>query len=363
MLFLGPIPRMLISLLLTLLGPSYPIVNGIRIWPYTSTTYHTTQFTIDGAVSSSSSWTTILETEGGSYTSIASKPFQRLRLTSYKTGTTSTYVNELQFLVCNNGNPTTIDYPQTTYQFYHTYEQVEIAPTTYGFNGCSISPSLPDGMSIDANTCTISGSSSASSTQTYTVTSTVTSPSVTATLTITFTECSGTLYKIIRTYKTNPQNEYFRIRDSSNDNILYEIESGHSHSASTDWTHYLCITVDRFDVAFYSTSTYWYSGSYYYMYYMLPDGEEEMVLKGRYDSNENNESNFYLRRPSISVLEQWYYKMDEVPTNWFGDDTSGWSQAARGTFPDSTNRIQLYKKTFNIASLNEVSGLIVSIRY
>ncbi|KAK8807821.1 hypothetical protein WA171_000770 [Blastocystis sp. BT1] len=354
-------------------GPSYPIVNGVRIWPYTSITYHTTQFMIEGAMSSSSSWDTILETKGGSYTSsvwrqwetvaVASKPFQRLRLTSYKTGTTSTYVNELQFLVCNNGNPSTIDYPQTTYQFYHTSEQVEITPTTYGFSGCSISPSLPSGVSIDANTCTISGSSSASSTQTYTVTSTVVSPSVTATLTITFTECYGTLYKIVRTYKTNPQYEYFRIRDSSNDDILYEINSGHSHSAGQDWTHYLCLNVDRFDVAFYSTSNYWYSGSYYYMYYMLPDGEEEMVLKGRYDNYENNESNFYLRRPSINHSEQWYYKMSEVPTNWFGDDTSGWSQAARGSFPTSTNRIQLYKKTFNIASLNEVSGLIVSIRY
>ncbi|KAK8802563.1 hypothetical protein WA171_006242 [Blastocystis sp. BT1] len=36
-----------------------------------------------------------------------------------------------------------------------------------------------------------------------------------------------------------------------------------------------------------------------------------------------------------------------------------WSQAARGSFPNSTNRIQLYKKTFNIASLNEVYGVIV----
>ncbi|KAK8802899.1 hypothetical protein WA171_006570 [Blastocystis sp. BT1] len=96
---------------------------------------------------------------------------------------------------------------------------------------------------------------------------------------------------------------------------------------------------------------------------MLPEGEEEMVVKGRYDGYQKNVHNVYVRRPSINHSEQWYYKMGEVPTNWHNADTSGWQQAARGSFPTSTNRIQLYKKTFNIASLNEVSGLIVSIRY
>ncbi|KNB41174.1 hypothetical protein JH06_5984, partial [Blastocystis sp. subtype 4] len=95
---------------------------------------------------------------------------------------------------------------------------------------------------------------------------------------------------------------------------------------------------------------------------MLPEGEQEMVVKGRYDGNQGNVHNVYVRRPSINHSEQWYYKMSEVPTNWHNSDTSGWQQAAKGSFPASSNRIQLYKKTFNIASLNEVSGLIVSIR-
>ena len=41
--------------------------------------------------------------------------------------------------------------------------------------------------------------------------------------------------------------------------------------------------MERFDVAFYSTATNWYANSYFYMYYLLPDNEEEMILKGYYD--------------------------------------------------------------------------------
>ena len=145
--------------------------------------------------------------------------------------------------------------------------------------------------------------------------------------------------------------------------MIFEVPVNHTHPGSQNWIHCIDIDVDRFDVVFNSTFSLWPSKSYFYLYHMLPDGEEEMVLKGRYDANQGNVHHHYVRRPSINHSEQWYYKMGEVPNNWFGDDTSGWSQAARGSFPTSTNRIQLYKKTFNIASLNEVSGLIVSIRY
>ena len=145
--------------------------------------------------------------------------------------------------------------------------------------------------------------------------------------------------------------------------MIFEVPVNHTHPGSQNWIHCIDIDVDRFDVVFNSTTSSWKKNSYFYLYAMLPDGEEEMVVKGRYDADQHNVHHHYVRRPSINDSEEWYYKMGEVPTNWFGDDTSGWSQAARGSFPTSTNRIQLYKKTFNIASLNEVSGLIVSIRY
>ncbi|KAK8792628.1 hypothetical protein WA171_002581 [Blastocystis sp. BT1] len=352
---------------------SIPQINSFRVWPYTSPTLSPRVFSIEGAMSTTSSWQTVLSISDQTYESstwaqwdlvsvLPKYPLIRFNGQSSQSG--SVYVYELQFLVCNRAPPTSISYPQTQYSFYSTYEQVNIAPTMHGYSGCTISPALPSGVTMDANTCIISGVSTVASPSTsYQITSTMGTTPLQTSISIAFTECTGAYYKIVRTYASSPQNEYFRIRDSSNDNIVYEIQSGHTHPANLNWETYLCITVERFDVAFYSTSNYWISGSYYYMYALLPDGEQEMVVKGRYDSNQNSISNVYVRRPVINHSEQWYYKMGEVPTNWHSADTSGWSQAARGSFPTSTNRIQLYKKTFNIASLNEVSGLILSIRY
>ncbi|KNB41501.1 hypothetical protein JH06_5108 [Blastocystis sp. subtype 4] len=277
---------------------SIPQINSFRVWPYTSITLSPRSFSIEGAMSTTSSWQTVLSISEQTYESstwaqwdlvsvLPQYPLIRFNGQSSQSGTV--YVYELQFLVCNRAPPTSISYPQNQYSFYSTYEQVSIAPTMYGFYGCSISPALPSGVSMDPDTCTISGTATATSPSTsYLITSTMGTIQLQTSISITFTECAGAFYRILRTYTYSPQYEYFRLRDSSNDNILYEIQSGHTHAANVNWETYLCITVERFDVAFYSTSTYWYSGSYYYMYAMLPDGEEEMVVKGRYDNNQDS---------------------------------------------------------------------------
>ncbi|KAK8801587.1 hypothetical protein WA171_004727 [Blastocystis sp. BT1] len=359
------------SMMFDFSGSSIPFINSYRIWPYDYLSRSPSSFSIEGSVSTDDSWNMILSPFNVGYISYEWKQFDLvslphryplLRFTVHSSYGDYTELPEFQFLVCNR-SVSSIEYPETEYSFYKDYEQISISPIQYGFSDCSIQPSLPDGMSIDPNTCIISGVSHSLGSQQYTVTSTMVTPPIQSILNLTFIHCSGIVYKIIRNYMDNPQNEYFSIQDTSNESILYQINSGHLYPKFVKLVHYLCINVDRFDVAFDSTSNYWSSGSYYFMYALLPDGEQEMVVKGRYDSYQGNIHTHYLRRPSINHSEQWYYKMGEVPNNWFGDDTSGWSQAARGSFPNSTNRIQLYKKTFNIASLNEVSGLIVSIRY
>ena len=86
-------------------------------------------------------------------------------------------------------------------------------------------------------------------------------------------------------------------------------------------------------------------------------------LQARFDDNQNNDNTYYLRRNTINVMEEWYYKMGEVPANWYDENTSGWQQAHMGSFPASTNQIQLYKKTFTINDLSVVSGYVLTIRY
>ena len=142
-----------------------------------------------------------------------------------------------------------------------------------------------------------------------------------------------------------------------------DIPTGHTDVPNKDHVHFLCMTADRFDVTVDGSSRYWSSGSYINIYAVLADGDEDLMLKARFDQFQNNEGTYYLRRQSITIMEQWYYKMGVLPANWFNEDMLGWNQGNRNSFSASTNTIQLYKKTFPINNISVVSGVIVSIRY
>ena len=347
-----------------------PMINSIRIWPFTNPSNHPNSFMISGAMSTSGPWTIILQGESVAYlsntwkqvdASLTGRRYPYLRI-SNMVSQNNLYLNELQYLVCNRAPSTIINYPQSTYSFYANAEPAEIESTMFGLTGCTITPSLPNGVTIDAQ-CKISGTATTVAVATtYTVTAQYDDLQMTGTINLAFTDCAGGLYKLVRTYKSSPQTEYFKIRDTSNDNVIFEVQSGHTHEANKDWVKYLCITVERFDIAVYDPS-YWISGSYLYLYMMLPEGEQELVTKMRYDSYQNNNHDAYLRTPSIKHSSNWNYKMNEVPANWYSDTSSAWQTASKGNFPAATNRVQLYRQTFTISNLNDVMGVILSLRY
>ena len=277
-------------------GASIPMIDAFRIWLYTSNQKTVSDFTIEGATSKTGTYSTIMASSGNVYAGYTWEQFDRLtpadrfkaiRLNALASHSTTMHINELQFLVCNKPTVTTITFKESAYSYYRNSESAYIAPTVFGFTGCTVSPALPAGMSMNAETCIITGTpTEIRATTTYQVSATVQGQTYQGSFSLTVSDCTGTLYKMVRTYKTNPEKEYFRIRDTSNDDILFEVESGHSHSADKEWTKYLCISVERFDVAFYSTATNWYANSFFYMYYLLPDNE--MFLKGYYDDCSNH---------------------------------------------------------------------------
>ena len=352
---------------------SLPAVNGFRQWPHTDTGNAMRGFDMASASQISGPFRSIFVTTNNRFTSsqwmqwnmIGTAPVRKyMKLTRDPSLTSNYRIYAFQWLVCNVPAPATIDYPQGPFSYYKDREEVNIKPASYGYSGCSINPQLPAGLSIDADTCIISGYSTVTSPQTtYTVTSNMNPTIVTSTVTITVNECTGTMYKVLRQYGRFPDGEWFRFRDTSNDDILLEVPPDHGHEASSVHTYYLCITMDRFDLTVYCNSKYWYMGSYVYVYYMLPNGEEEMIGKNRYDANQSNHHEQFYMRPVVYDSEQWNYKMGSVPSGWTDNNVSGWSQGARGSFPASSNRIQLYKKTFNIADMSLVSGAVLSLRY
>ena len=262
-------------------------------------TSHPSSFSIGGSTSMNGPFTIIDSTTNAQSTSNTYTHFHRItqttqfssyRITINAAQNDPIYLNEIHLLVCNRPLPTTFSYLEDSYSLYRYYQQVDILTTTPRITSSTVSPLLPQGIDLDASTCAISGvATTLTPKTTYTLTSNDQYTS-TATLTITTIHCAS-LYKIVRTYLFNPQMESFPIRDSSNDQVIYEVNTGHNHPATEEWTHLLCITQDRFDVALYHTSSYWVQYSYMSIDYLISQSEEEMILKARYDSIQGNDAN------------------------------------------------------------------------
>ena len=273
-------------------------------------------------------------------------------------------LHEVNPMVCVPKNvPTTIEYEEASYTYYANLEEARMVPKHAGITGCSIQPALPEGMSIDSEMCIISGRPTVAAAQkTYTVTAT--SPSMTGTISLTVQECSGTVVNILRTYKASATQEAFNVINPDTEEVLYSVATSSGQEHYKDVVHSLCISIPRIGIDVSATTSGWYSGSYLYVKSVLDRDQTETLLRARYDNLLGLSSSFFVSiNYPIHPVENWYYKMGEVPSNWYSSETSGWAEGKKGTFPSSTNRVQLYKKTFSIASLDNIAGFTVSVQY
>ena len=357
------------------LGGPRAHINGLRVWPYTYVTQSPGTFTLSGAVSSSSTYTNVVSTSGTSYTSSTykmlygyfnAKAFQSYRLLmSSAVSTTYVYAVEAQLVTCHDLLPTGLTFNPSTYSVYAGYESVSIRPENQEFTSCSVAPALPSGLTLDSTTCLISGTPSAALTQTtFTMTSVMGGQNYQGTFSLQALSCSATLTKVLRTYKTNAYYESFSIKDTATQQVVLNVAYNSGQVNSVDWTAVLCLTGSKYEIDVDSSINYWQSTSFLYVRAMLSGDEYETVARIRYDVNLGlAEDRVINAQWSVTPHAQWFYKMSEVPANWFGSDTSGWSTGSMGGFSGATNQIQLYKQTFNVASLNEISGLVISLRY
>ena len=257
-----------------------------------------------------------------------------------------------------------MEFTPASFSAFVDYEIVPIHPDD-AFTACTLSGALPNGLSFDATTCTISGipTDPLSETQ-YTMTSTKDGQTYEGSFHLTVVSCSGTVVKVIRTYKLNAYKEWFTIKDKATQQVVMSVEVNSGQENNKEWSQALCLSGSRYVVEMATEGTYnrWERYSYLYIRAMLSTTEYDTVARlhsySDWDFPTSGEVNVQW---SVAPQSQWSYKMSEVPSNWL--EASDWTESAMGSFPAATNQIQLYKKTFTIDDLSDVSGFVLSLRY
>ena len=350
-------------------------INGVRVWSYTFITQSPGSFTLSGAASSSSAYTDVVSVSGASYEAnefrtfygyFNAKPYQSYGLTI--TGAVSggtLMAAEVQPVTCHDLVPTGISFYPTSYYAYVNYDTVTICPQSQEFTNCAVTPSLPAGLTLDATTCVISGIPTAASPQTtYTMTSEMDGQSYHGTFTLETPACAGTMVSVSRTYMNQAERESFSIKDVETQEVVLDVPPYSTQVNSQTVTTVLCLTGTRYQIDVYASGPWWPTGSNLYVRALLSKDESELITRIRYDRYQGLPTSYIINTQwGVAPRSQWFYKMGEVPANWYGAETAGWESGAIGSFPASTNSIQLYKKTFDVASLSNVSGFVISLRY
>ena len=348
-----------------------PYLSGLRIWPSTST-YNAPHTLTWSGKSTGSEYSTVISAsniafvEGENkflYGYFNSNLFKDYRLQVLQGYAASVALYEVHPLVCSIGVPTSIDFSPASYSFNAIYDSVSIAPVVSEFTGCSIQPALPQGLTLDETTCTVTGSyASALPATTFTMSSVRGEQTFTGTFSLEFVACNDKMVMLRRIYNCSAGRESYSIENASGETV-YSIQPLTTQENDKEFKTYICLPEGEYTVTMGGLNMYWEDNSYLYVYAMIDANEYEMLTRTRYDSLEALEAGYFSTTYPVPFRAQWFYKMNEVPANWYNSETAGWAESTMGSFPDATNTIQLYKKTFTVASLEKYAGFVISLRY
>ena len=351
-------------------------VNALRVWTDYSPDTSPGSFTLQGAMTPSGTYASAItimkathapNTYKTFYSYLSAKPYQSYRLVIGRAvGSSNLQAYEVQPMTCHSIPPPEVTFSPASYSVYAGVESVLIRPEIAEFTSCSIAPSLPDGLTLDEVTCTVSGTPSATlETTLFTMTSVMQGQSFQGNFTLEVMSCSAQPVKFVRTYTSSASKEWFVVKDAETQDVLLEVAANAGQNDYEDWTGALCLTnTSKLEITMGSSNSRWADKSFLYVYNCIDGAEYETVARMRYDKYFTfNATRVVNTDYAAASREQWFYKMGEVPANWYDENMSGWASGELGSFPASTNPIQLYKQTFFVDSLEGVPGFVISLRY
>ena len=351
-------------------GNVIPTVNGVRIFPYTHYSQAPREYRLSGSTTDSS-YTVLLHATEVIYsfyqyqtrtTATTPDPWRYYQLDVLSASGGIGYAYEMQLCVCNVQPVQSIEFPSSSYSFLATYESVLIKPSLTEITNCAISPELPSGLSLDSVTCEITGTAeSAMENTTFTVTSPM-NGGISGSFSLSFQSCTSTVLQLQRVYGASASLEAFTIRDAAGE-VLFSVPTNHAYKDYEEVLSLVCVEAKQITLST-EGQTFWTATSYLYVHTLLDTTRRETLLRARLDALLGLPQPYTIGLDyPIRTGESWYYKMGEVPAGWDSAETSGWEQASASQFPSSTNRLQLYKRVFNVESLSSASFFTLNVKY
>ena len=256
-----------------------------------------------------------------------------------------------------------VDYPQSSYIWSVNVDNVNIAPVKSGFSGFMISgaggATLPNGLVFNSLNGAITGipTSSMAATQ-FTISATyVDGQQYTTVLTITVNACDLPNFISVVATKTNPDAlaENWYLKNSADETVMSKLTSGRMCIPTGDYTLLLSS----------SSGTTWSATSILTISAIIND-QEFTIATARLTIKIQDTIKLSLVYPlppaSVSTIK--YLADGTVPANWntesFSD--SQWTTLNDASRPASVNKIQLYRATFNVASVTGYHGFEIQVK-
>ena len=347
-----------------------PVINGVSIVSGVLNNFLPTTFTTSGT--DITQYTPFLWGMDLTYTadmrnmrySLFNANYYKYFQTTFSSSGLRVWVPEMAFYVCNIVPPTHIEMNPAATQAVIGITSIEIKPTIGGFSSCTVTPALPQGLTLNEATCTISGVLAGPFTSgTFTISTAASGTPITGTFTIGAVPCDGNVMFFKRVYPARwADGETFTITNAENGIVIFNEPASSTQTAGQTKIMRFCTIAERVKVVINSESGMWDAQSWLYVG-SVTGGNEDVLLRVKCNTYLNIRSEYYVRLSyEIAAQESWRYLMGSVPENWYSMDVTSWQEASLGSFPDSTNRVQLYRKTFNVALLENVGGLLLNIR-
>ena len=171
-------------------------------------------------------------------------------------------------------------------------------------------------------------------------------------------------FDFLRVHVASTYPESFTVKDAITEEVVLTVDSGNKMTNDQRST-VVCLTGTKYTVTVECVNSYWQPNAFLYINTILHSSTDiEIIQRINYDSMNNIPSTYSFNvHYSVKADESWSYKMGEVPTNWYSMDVSSWPVASSGSFPDSSNQIQLYRKSFTVSAIENVGGIVLSLKY